>query len=119
MERRIKFSAYDRHEEEWEYAEKAYELYELFYGYSDGQLKWLRQYIGVKDINNDEIYEGDIVATKHGRKKHLVKYTPWGCMPFSAGNYHEDSFYGDDLEIVGNKFQNKDLLEEAKTYQHE
>ena len=117
MDREIKFSAYDKYKERWIYAENAYELYNLFYGfsddgYSDGQLKWLRQYTGIDTIDSREVYEGDIIENEYWELL-LVEYE--GPSARWVGSNNKGWVALDDLleakgEIVGNKFQNPELL---------
>ena len=78
------------------------------------------RYLGKRDKNNTEIYEDDIVKTKNGR----LCIVRW----FSSDNFvgfdmkpieakHEcpteyDLYKSDNLEVVGNIYDNKELLEE-------
>ena len=70
----------------------------------------LMQYVGCKDKNNKEIYEGDIVKTK----EHI------GQIIYSKGMFFIDvkgNFYlpiynvSEFMEVIGNIYENPELLE--------
>ena len=70
----------------------------------------LMQYVGCKDRNNKEIYEGDIVKTK----EHI------GQIIYSKGMFFIDvkgDFYlpiynvSEFMEVIGNIYENPDLLD--------
>jgi len=96
--------------------------YKDVYRFEDEEVK-LMQYTGVKDKNGKEIYEGDIVLIK------LDETSTWHktVVGFKKGAFIADlidkedyvyifhhGFTSDDFEIIGNVYENKNLLEENK-----
>ena len=81
----------------------------------------LGQYIGVKDKNGQEVYEDDIVKTKFGRLCKVVWFSSDSnkCFDLQPINmfYDEnkapdryDLWKSENIEVVGNIYDNKDLL---------
>ena len=77
------------------------------------------QYIGVDDKNGKEIYEDDIVRTNSGRICKVVRfsslqYQGWDLEPIEAKNPPpKERELWKDLEVIGNVYENADLLKEA------
>ena len=74
----------------------------------------LMQYTGVKDKNGKEIYEGDIIICKYGPQIAMeVKWVDEGFR--TLGKYDGDNYVGfvkNNAEVIGNIYENKNLLEE-------
>ena len=128
--REIKFRAWDKENEKMmkvssislenkEIAVKDFGTYH-FFRIKDIELM---QYIGLKDKNDKEIYEGDIVLVKLGGLSTWYKTV----VKFKEGAFiaslidREDYIYifnrwfdSNDFEIIGNIYKNKKLLEENK-----
>ena len=75
----------------------------------------LMQYTGLKDKNGKEIYEGDIVILNDAEEENrcVVKYK-YGSYILIDGDLREDLSNVEDrfLEVIGNIYENKNLLEE-------
>ena len=76
----------------------------------------LMQYTGLKDKNNTEIYEGDILKLRDNHGIQLVKYhDEWSA--FIVESQKDTSvgvlglyFDKEDFEIIGNAYENPELL---------
>lgn len=96
--------------------------YENVYRFEDEKVK-LMQYTGTKDKNNKEIYEGDIVKIikqeGYGEYYNQVEYTAkiehciseFGLQPLNL-KLSDESIV--EIEVIGNIYENKNLLEENK-----
>ena len=77
----------------------------------------LMQYTGLKDKNNKEIYEGDVLSNGNDEKPYKVIFENGSFRAEFEGDFEEYSFYLIDIvaqhcEIVGNIYQNPELLGE-------
>lgn len=72
----------------------------------------LMQYTGLKDKNGREIYEGDILFCEAENYKGKVWFNRGGFMTDCEGfgNHFVAETNTEDLEIIGNIYENPDLL---------
>lgn len=70
----------------------------------------IMQYIGIKDNEKKEIYEGDIIEDKHGRRN-IVRFLN-GL--FLIGNWNVHGFINafQEFRVVGNIYQTPELIKE-------
>lgn len=83
----------------------------------------LMQYTGLKDMNGRDIYEGDVVQpvrpeTLQEINSPLIVETAnyvsgkWIARNVASESYGvEDYYFKNELSVIGNKFQNPELLE--------
>lgn len=87
----------------------------------------LMQYTGLKDKNGVEIYEGDILKSKHESMGAVKWHVGWGAFCFSNHLYKDDegkmrrvmgsqNFWNDahSYEVIGNVWENPELLQKAE-----
>ena len=77
----------------------------------------LMQYTGLKDKNNKEIYEGDILFESFGEKYYKVVFENGSFKAEFEGDFEEYSFNLIDVvlqgcEVVGNIYESPELLGE-------
>ncbi|WP_413476741.1 YopX family protein [Latilactobacillus fuchuensis] len=87
--------------------------------YGEDEEEWLfkdcelMRYTGMDDVNGKPIYEGDIVKAYRTCKSDLITFAN-GSFGIAPDYWHSfesfTNFYG-KCEVIGNKFQNPELLE--------
>jgi len=130
MNREIKFRVWCKDYKRWEnqlmLSHNGY-LYDYDLGrgrlYNSSKTHIIQQFTGLKDKNDKEIYEGDIVTAliPHGNNIHRAKtYDVFiSVVNFTHGGFTIDvgeefeSFLGEtsvEIKIIGNIFENPELL---------
>lgn len=111
MKREIKFRAWDKENK------KMAQVSRIDFG--PGGIKYLiddsvlLEYTGLHDKNGREIYEGDVVKNEYGKVME-VQYDPRSAA-FGVGDYYFGTIgSGKTLEVIGNIFENTEMLEEEQ-----
>ena len=124
--RAIKFRAWDTQAEEILYdAENTYDGYPVdisSFGIILGLPNFydVMQYIGIKDVNSNRIYEKDIVRiiitqTEETRIGEVKYYDDNACYLVETTKEEYFTFMSQDIksvEVLGNIYENKELLDE-------
>ncbi|EEO6565089.1 hypothetical protein G6H68_000373 [Listeria monocytogenes] len=115
--REIEFRAWDKEVKEMDYNPSVIEIWqnkpinEQFRLESEEKLVWM-QYTGLKDKNGKKIFEGDIGLDEHNECCGVVEFEE-GEFLCVWENIVEDLWeVADDIEIIGNIYENSELLEE-------
>lgn len=129
MNREIKFRAWNPNWDEMVYStlETVFDKREFYsFGFEVGfshypEEGWIiAQYTGLKDKNGKEIYEGDICNCREYECFGKVEWNNekagfYFCVVVEGGGFEEEHLYDyiDELEVIGNIYENSDLLEVA------
>ena len=116
MNRIYKFRAWGKeHKEMWTHdqmLESKFSLYDI----SQSSAYEVMQFTGLKDKNGKEIYEGDIVTSDYQRTLDEVIFSS-GCFCLkNAKMEYEATYWGAEIEIKGNIYENPDLLKQLSPY---
>ena len=74
----------------------------------------LMQSTGLKDKNDKEIFEGDIVKCSGLLGTIELFKAMWICSFVKYNNYQKVGFFAQEIEVVGNIYENPELLEEKE-----
>lgn len=117
MNRTIKFRGKRVDTKEWVYGDlNQLQSRVLIHGYEYCQRvayeviqETVGQFTGLKDKNEKEIYEGDLVRSFKGIFRDTVEwsYILSGWFPFASRG---DIYFADECEVVGNIHDNQELL---------
>ena len=86
-----------------------------FDGFSENERQIAMQYTGLKDKNEVEVYEGDIIKYDFNELNYRIEFLNAG---FIARRFYEnienlyptEFDYGKECEVIGNIYENKELL---------
>ena len=111
--REIKFRAWDKKENKMEYCG----LRVAAQVNNTPRYEPLQQYTGLKDKNGKEIYEGDVFSDDEYLDVIVFGQAQFGLIPieeyktYTGHNAPENGYYFDSMEIIGNIYENPELLE--------
>jgi hypothetical protein len=116
MSRDLMFRCWDKRHKEMFYSNHEKRLatfFDLFAGECCTEI--IMQYTGLKDKNDKEIYDGDVVKADNMFPSEVI--FEYGTFRFKGGSPSivEDWHYYSDFEVIGNKYQNPELLGSEKS----
>ena len=116
MNRPIKFRAWDG--SKMIYSDES-DIADFFWAVREEKIKDVMQFTGLLDRHGKEIYEGDIVCTEYNPENHencpkqfhdVVEYKDGAYSTFNPANGYEYGSDPNECEVLGNIYENSDLL---------
>ncbi|WP_455756508.1 YopX family protein [Sulfurimonas sp.] len=114
MDKVVKFRTYDTQAQKMLFWDKDNQDFLLKFCLSTQHNYKIMQYIGTKDKNKQEVYEGDICIYINQKGQHIgeVKWiNTLNAFRLVFVDREEFFFISNDNEIIGNRFENPELLE--------
>jgi len=108
--RELKFRAWDTKKNKmWDMEELGYFMFDNI---TEAETKFnsiLMQFTGLKDKNDKEVYEGDILLNKcYGERQIIVKWVTDG---FNASSHSMGGIK--QCEVIGNIYENPELIQDS------
>lgn len=117
MNDRYGFRVWDKTQNRWLHFDfSTYPTYQdrIWQALTDGETFY--QCTGLKDKNGELIYEGDILRLKDIKIPVEVRFRGIGfelyAEPSNMAGYHNDKYIPENSEVIGNIYENKELLDE-------
>ena len=110
-----KYRAWNSETKEIEVFKTYEEISELFLALSaDDGFYSIMQSTGLKDKNGKEVFEGDVVKC-NGLLGTIESFKAmWICSFVKYNNYQKVGFFAQEIEVVGNIYENPELLEDKE-----